>query len=151
MIRTRGDRRPWSSSSVRRVLVHAALVTGGLSCAITDPCACPPAVTSFLLYGETPAAGQPGARSTAVVRENYSAGCADPASPSLIVSDPVSIAADGSYRAVLLSAHAPGPRCLRVAFYAGAPGLSDSLVVTTAAVSFTLGAAPTDSLRLDLP
>lgn len=136
---------------MRRFLIHSMLVVGGLSCAITDPCACPPGVSSFVLYGETPAAGEAGARSTLVVRENYSSGCSDPPSPSLLVTEPVAIAADGSYRALLISAHAPGPRCLRAAFYEGAPGVSDSLVTTTAAVTFAAGAGPKDSLRLDLP
>lgn len=136
---------------MRRILIHAALVVGGLSCAITEPCACTPGLTTFLLYGDTPAAGDPGARSTVVVRENASAGCSDPAAPSLIITGPTPIAADGSYRALLQSAGSPGPRCLRVLFYEGAPAVSDSVVITTAPVTFSAGSGPKDSLRVDLP
>ena len=107
----------------RRVLTHAALgVALLLACTPTEPCACPPARTSVVLYGDVrtadgaPAAGA--ALQYVLARPNggSNAGGLCVFDPARNDADPpgASADADGRFRTQLFSVFGPGTRCLRV-------------------------------------
>lgn len=126
-----------------------------LSCLPTEPCACPPARTWFLLYGEV--AREDGSAVSAgrirfSAKEVSDTGTCDPAARSDYLDPPEVSATGGRFRATLFSMAGSGPRCVRVAAFAGPPGNSDSAVVDGLIVQFR-GDERLDSLgiRLTIP
>ena len=130
---------------MRRILVRgAAAVAVLLACTPTEPCACPPARTSLVVYGEVrTAVGNPAA--SAVVRfllapptvgvPAMGSSCAfDPATN---VADPAQVRTDaaGRFRSTVYSIYGPATRCLRVTASADGSG-PESASVDGLLVSF---------------
>lgn len=134
-------------------LALAALL---LSCLPTEPCACPPARTWFLMFGEVARAD---GSAVPVGRVRFSAtdvfsgsGVCDAAARDDYLDPPEITATDGRFRATLFSMGAPGTRCLRVVAFAEDAAGSDSVVVEGLIVQFR-GDERLDSLgvRLTIP
>ena len=103
-----------------------------LACLPTQPCACPPALTAAVLFGEVQEANgvpSPG-RPVAIVIGRPSASTSCDLTPPLEEAYPPARSTDaaGRFRAALSSPFGPGLRCVHVAAYAGEPGTSDSTV-----------------------
>jgi hypothetical protein len=107
-----------------------------LACTPTEPCACPPARTTLLVYGEVrTASGGPAA--SAVVRYLLAqpAGATSTANPcefdpATSDAEPAEVRADaaGRFRSQVYSIFSPATRCLRVtAHAAGAAAESASV------------------------
>jgi hypothetical protein len=129
---------------MRRVLLRGvAGVVLLVACIPTEPCACPPARTSLVIYGEVRAAGGNPVPSAVV---HYVL-----APPAIVTTtgsvcqfdatrgdaEPAQVRADaaGRFRTLVYSVYEPGTRCLRVT--AHAPGaVADSASVSGLLVPF---------------
>jgi hypothetical protein len=123
-----------------RYLTRGALgVALLLSCTPTEPCACPPARTSLVLYGEVRTAdGAPAAGATLqylIARPNGAAGgngslCQFDAATN--DADPAGASSDaaGRFRTQVFSVSAPDTHCLRVSAFgpAGSAQVEDLIV-----------------------
>ena len=120
---------------MNRVVIRGALAgTVLLACTATEPCACPPARTSLIIYGQVrTAAGLPAAGALVQFRLAPPS-VAAPANPTSCVidastsdADPSQARADstGRFRSVVYSIFSPGVRCLRVTAFPG-PGTAPS-------------------------
>jgi hypothetical protein len=116
-----------------------------LSC--RDLCACTPGLAEFVLYGDGPGTGEAGARTNLRVTNLSRPACAAPDAPGFVVTD-FPIAADGRFRAELFTPM-PGPHCVRVTFFAGAPDVSDS--VSTGPLEIAIAIGSLDSLLVAVP
>lgn len=126
-----------------------------LSCLPTEPCACPPARTWFLMFGEVARAdgsAVPVGPVRFTARDVSASGSCDAAARLDFLDPPEILATNGRFRATLFSMGAPGPRCVRVVAYAGDAAGSDSAVVDGLIVQFR-GGERLDSLgiRLTIP
>jgi len=125
-----------------------------VACLPTEPCACPPLRTWFLLFGSVDRAdGVPVPAARIRVSAPFDAGAACDAPGFREPLDPEVVAgADGQFRATVFSMGSPGSRCIRVAAFAGPAGASDSAAVDGLIVQFHRGEPP-DSLgvRLTIP
>jgi hypothetical protein len=108
---------------MRRVLTHTAgAVVLLLACTPTEPCACPPARTSVILYGEVRTAD--GAAAAGAALEYVLAlPAGGPEGRDLCELDPAASDAEptgaradvsGRFRTQIFSLFAPATRCLRV-------------------------------------
>ena len=110
-----------------------------LSCTPTEPCACPPARTSFILYGEVRTAdGVPAAGAALQYLLARPSGTTE--DPGLLCqfdaaigdAEPAGASADatGRFRTRVFSAFGPATRCLRVSAFgpAGSAHVEDLLV-----------------------
>lgn len=141
--------RPALRASLRRfrsTLCGAAIL---LACTPTEPCACPPATSLFLIYGKVqqadalPAVGAQ-LRATAW----GSSHCGDGEGPTLVSLDPIVTAASGSFRAQLRSVTGGGLRCVRLVAYVGDPGTTDSVVAPDLFLLFRSDRETPDSLGI---
>src|SRR5688500_10118552 len=117
-----------------RGAIGAAIV---LCCTPTEPCACPPARTSLILYGEVRTAD--GAPAVGAALQYILAPAAGPAGAPVCQFDaalgdaePDGASADvaGRFRTQVFSVSAPATRCLRVSAFgpAGSADVVDLLV-----------------------
>lgn len=126
-------RAPWGA--VSRLAFAVVL----LSCLPTEPCACPPARTWFLMYGEVVRADGSAVSDGRVrfsARDVSVSGTCDPAARDDYLDPPEVTVTGGRFRATLFSMAGPGPRCVRVAAVAGDPASGDSAVVDGLIVQF---------------
>lgn len=130
-------------------LVATLLLTAiFLACDITRPmCACPPATTTFRVYGTViDANGSPIAGATLAARASADARCDSyPEQFEPILSR---VDEPGAFSALLRSGSQPALRCLRLASYRTLPGTSDSAVVAGLLVTFKMDHERPDSLGL---
>lgn len=135
----------------RLALAPLGVATLLLSCLPTEPCACPPQRSSFVVFGvvrRADGAAVGSARIRFSVPLPGTTVCESGASREEL--DPLVVAgSDGRFRSVLYSLAGAGQRCLRAVAYAGTPGASDSAVVDGLIVQFRHG-AQLDSLGVQL-
>ena len=132
---------------ITSVGVAAVLV----SCLPTEPCACPPQRSAFVVFGLVQRAD---GSAVASARIRFSvplpAGTTACEGASREELDPVVVAgSDGRFRAVVYSLAGSGPRCLRAVAYEGPTEASDSAVIDGLIVQFRQGDQP-DSLGVQL-
>ncbi len=131
---------------MRRIPTRAAAcVALLLACTPTEPCACPPARTSLLVYGEVrTAAGDPA--SSALVRYLLAPPAGPPSAANPCAFDasendanPTEIRTDaaGRFRSQVYSIRGPATRCLRVTAHAAGTG-DGSATVDALLVPFRL-------------
>jgi hypothetical protein len=141
-----------------RLLISAGIALG-LACGTpTMPCACPPSLSGFALYGRVLGADGTAAAG-AQLRVDASgwrprAECDFAAFVEPLHYWPPPVADDaGNFRVQVYSGAQPGIRCLRVTAFRGAPGATDSVRVSGLLVEFRHEKQPLDSLglRLTLP
>lgn len=131
----------------------ATALAGLLACVPTEPmCACPPARTHFVVFGEVRQAGagvgDARLRVTAA-RPNGASPCDTARGPEELASE-VRAGADGRFRADVYSVFGSGLRCLRVAARAGPAGARDSAAIEGLLVRFRHQGERPDSLGLIL-
>lgn len=133
---------------LRAALLGAAVF---LACTPTAPCACPPATTTFVLFGNVVHADdQPAPRARLAAHAARDAGCSwATAEDELIMSNLADDA--GAFRALLRSTFGPARRCVRIVAYAGEPGTSDSTVIDGLILSFKLDRPDSLGVLLRLP
>lgn len=123
-----------------------------VACLPTEPCACPPLRTWFLVFGSVVRSdGMPVPAARIRVSAPFDAGVACDAPGFRESMDPEIVAgADGRFRSAVFSMMgSPGLRCIRVAAFAGTAGASDSTAVDGLIVQFHRGDPP-DSLGIQL-
>jgi hypothetical protein len=117
-----------------------------VACLPTQPCACPPSTSLFVVFGKVLRAdGQaaPGARvfGTADVTDVCTPDDAEILDVTAWPSDQ-----GGAFRTHFRSFSSPRARCIRLVAYAGDPGVSDSVVLPELIVQFRIDRETPDSL-----
>lgn len=122
-----------------------------LACTPTEPCACPPATSLFLIYGKVQQAdAQPAVGAQLRATAWGSSQCGDGEGPALVSLDPLVTTASGSFRAQLRSVTGGGLRCVRLVAYTGAAGTTDSVVAPDLFLLFRSDRERPDSLGIVL-
>jgi hypothetical protein len=130
-----------------------------LACFPTEPCACPPGRSAFIVYGRvvradgTPSAGAH-LRFDASDLRSEPAACDFATLPEPLEVSPRTVTDEaGNFRAKVYSVFGPATRCLRVTAFRGTPDSTDSVAVSGLIVEFRSETQPLDSLglRLTLP
>lgn len=132
----------------RPALVGAVALLPLLGC--REICACPPGIAAFVLYGQGPAEGQPGAMRNLRVNSLLRPACTAPGGTPFL-QDEFPVALDGSFRAVLLPPEGPGQYCARLTFFAGDLDASDSVSTAVLDLPIVTGPYPGDSLLVAVP
>jgi hypothetical protein len=135
------------SRSVRLVTIGTAIL---LACTPTEPCACPPSTSLFIVYGSIRRSDLQPAGGALVRAFAWRDGLCANGTASHLFNDPIRSDASGSFRALLSSLDPPGTRCLRLVAYAGDPGASDSVVASDLIVQFRHDREHPDSVGVAL-